>query len=52
MSYWFRDRDNWILPGCRHLLYPQNLPLYFDHLMGKIKGPLPKFLNPTLLEGL
>ena len=19
----FRDRDNWILPGCRHLLYPQ-----------------------------
>ena len=23
----FRDRHNWILPGCRHLLYPQQLPL-------------------------
>ena len=23
----FRDRDNWILLGCCHLLYPQQLPL-------------------------
>ena len=23
----FRDKDNWILLGCHHLLYPEQLPL-------------------------
>ena len=47
----FRDRDNLILPSCCHLLYPQQIPLGFDHLMGKYKGPLPMFLNPITYGG-
>ena len=32
----FKSRDNWILPSCFHLLYPQQLLIEFDHLMGKL----------------
>jgi hypothetical protein len=30
-----RDRDKWILLGCPHLLYPQQIAIEFDHLMIK-----------------
>ena len=34
------------------LLYPQQPPLGFDHLMGKIlRGPLPNFLSYLTMEG-